>query len=150
MSFRLPASAVVGLSIAAAVLASASSAFAAETVAVKLVGERGGKMSIELDKASVPAGEVTFKVANVAKQTPHEMVVIKVASAGEKLQVDPSTNKVDESKLKSLGEVEGLKAGMSGDLTVNLQPGDYQLICNYKGHVMAGMVVPFKVTAASS
>ncbi|KAB0678879.1 copper resistance protein [Aureimonas leprariae] len=139
-----------GLAVSAAVLVAAPSAFAAETVAVKLVGERGGKMSIELDKASVPAGEVTFKVVNIAKNTPHEMVVIKLDSAGQKLKVDPDTNKVDESKLKSLGEVEGLKAGQSGDLKVQLEPGNYELICNYKGHVMAGMVVPFTVKAASS
>lgn len=122
-------------------------ALAAETVSVQLVGERGGMMWIELDKSEVPAGQVTFKVANVAKNTPHEMVVIKLDSKGQKLKVDPDTNKVDESALNSAGEVSGLKAGQMGVLTVKLEPGDYELICNYKGHVMAGMVVPFKVVA---
>ena len=133
--------------LGAMVMTAVSPAMAAQTVAVQLVGERGGKMSIKLDKAEVPAGEVTFKVANVAMNTPHEMVVIKLDSAGQKLKVDPDTNKVDESKLNSLGEVSNLKAGKMGELTVKLEPGNYELICNYKGHVMAGMVVPFKVTA---
>ncbi|GGD96537.1 hypothetical protein GCM10011390_14160 [Aureimonas endophytica] len=141
LSKRLTAGLLVGAGLVAATLP----ALAAETVAVELIGERGGKMDIKLDKSTVPAGEVTFKVANVAKNTPHEMVVVKLDAKGEELKVNPETNKVDESKLKSLGEVSDLKAGQSGTLTVKLQPGDYKLICNYKGHVMAGMVVPFTV-----
>lgn len=121
-------------------------ALAAENVAVQLVGERGGQMAIKLDKSEVPAGEVTFQVVNVAKNTPHEMVVIKLDAGGQEIKVNPSTNKVDEDKLDSMGEVSGLKAGKSGTLTVKLQPGRYELICNLKGHVAAGMVVPFTVT----
>ena len=125
----------------------AAPAFAAETVSVELIGERGGKMDIKLSQDSVPAGEVTFQVANVAQSTPHEMIVVKLDEAGQEFAVDPETNKVDESKLDDLGEVEGLKAGESGDLTLTLEPGNYKLICNYKGHYAAGMVVPFTVTA---
>ncbi|WP_182083963.1 sulfocyanin-like copper-binding protein [Aureimonas sp. ME7] len=138
----------LSLPIAAAAFAllSAYPALAAETVSVELLGERGGAMSIKLDKSSVPAGEVTFQVANVAKNTPHEMVVVKVDKAGQRLEVDRATNRVDESKLDSKGEVSNLKAGQDGTLTVNLAPGSYELICNLKGHVMAGMVVSFTVT----
>lgn len=128
-----------------AVLLAASPVLAAETVDVQLIGERGGAMSIKLDKPSVPAGQVTFKVANVAQNTPHEMVVVKLDEAGQRLVVDPSTNRVDESKLDSKGEVSDLKAGQAGTLTVDLAPGSYELICNLRGHVMAGMVVPFTV-----
>ena len=139
---------VAGLAFALALLA--APAFAAETVTVELVGERGGAMDIELSQDSVPAGEVTFQVANVAENTPHEMIVVKVDAAGQTFEVDPSTNKIDESAIDALGEVEDLKAGQSGALTVDLAPGDYQLICNYKGHYTAGMVVPFTVTEAAS
>lgn len=122
-----------------------ASAFAAETVSVQLVGERGGQMAIKLDKTEVPAGEVTFEVANVAANTPHEMVVIKLDKPGEMLKVDPAKNRVDEKTLMSMGEVSDLKAGQSGKLTVNLKPGSYELICNIKGHVAAGMVAMFTV-----
>jgi uncharacterized cupredoxin-like copper-binding protein len=137
------------LAAAAAVLAvlGPASAFAAETVSVQLVGERGGQMAIKLDKTEVPAGEVTFQVANVAANTPHEMVVIKLDKPGETLKVDPAKNRVDEKKLMSMGEVSDLKAGQSGKLTVNLKPGAYELICNIKGHVAAGMVATFTVKA---
>jgi uncharacterized cupredoxin-like copper-binding protein len=122
-----------------------ASAFAAETVSVQLLGERGGQMAIKLDKSEVPAGEVTFQVANVAANTPHEMVVIKLDKPGQVPAVDPAKNRVDEKKLMSMGEVSDLKAGQTGKLTVKLAPGSYELICNLKGHVAAGMVAPFTV-----
>lgn len=137
---------LVGLVLATALLA--APAFAAETVNVELVGERGGQMAIQLSQDSVPAGEVTFQVVNIAQNTPHEMIVVKLDEAGQEIQVDPETEKVDEAALDDLGEVEGLKAGESGDLTLTLEPGNYKLICNLKGHYSAGMVVPFTVTAA--
>ncbi len=135
---------LVQASVLCAVLLPAS-AFAAETVSVQLVGERGGQMAIKLDKSEVPAGEVTFQVANVAANTPHEMVVIKLDKPGETLTVDPAKNRVDEKALTSMGEVSDLKAGKTGQLTVKLAPGAYELICNIKGHVAAGMVAPFTV-----
>ena len=135
--------------VAGAVLASVGAASAAETVAVKLVGERGGEMAVELDKSSVPAGEVTFAVSNAAQDTPHEMIVVRTASPDPTLPVDPATEKVDESAIDALGEVEGLKAGQTGDLTLTLEPGDYLLICNLKGHYAAGMEAPFTVTDAA-
>ena len=127
------------------VLFSSMPVLAAENVSVQLLGERGGKMSIKLDKSEVPAGEVTFKVANAAASTPHEMVVIKLDKAGQTLEIDPSKNRIDEDKLMSMGEVSDLKAGKMGTLTVKLEPGAYELICNLKGHAAAGMIVPFTV-----
>lgn len=132
----------------ATLLPAMSAAWAAETVAVELVGERGGEMAVNLDKSEVPAGEVTFKVVNAARDTPHEMIMVRVDDAGKELVVDPATEKVDESALNDLGEVDGLKAGESGELAVTLEPGSYKLICNLKGHVMAGMVADFTVSAS--
>lgn len=127
------------------IMLSSMPAFAAATVSVQLIGERGGQMSIKLDKTEVPTGEVTFQVANAAANTPHEMVVIKLDKAGQTLAIDPAKNRIDEDKLMSMGEVGDLKAGKMGTLTVKLAPGAYELICNLKGHAAAGMVVPFTV-----
>ncbi len=137
---------LAGLALAAALLA--TPALAAETVAVELVGERGGEMALRLDQDSVPAGEVTFQVTNAAQDTPHEMIVVRLDEAGQELAVDPATEKVDEAAIDDLGEVDGLKAGQSGELTVELEPGPYMLICNLKGHYAAGMEAPFTVTEA--
>lgn len=125
----------------------AAPAFAAATVDVQLLGERGGAMAIKLSANSIPAGEVTFQVVNMAKDTPHELIVVKLDSEGQKFVADPASQKVDEAAINALGEVAGLKASEKGDLTLKLEPGNYSLICNLKGHVMAGMVVAFTVTA---
>lgn len=147
---RLTSTKRAALVIAAlAAFCAVSPAFAAETVAVSLVGERGGEMAIKLDHASMPAGTITFHVLNSAMNTPHEMVLLKANSADAKLDVDAKTNRVSEAALPSEGEVSGLKAGQSGDLTVKLEPGNYVLICNLKGHYAAGMHTSFTVTAAA-
>jgi uncharacterized cupredoxin-like copper-binding protein len=134
-----------GLTLTAITLA--APAFAAETVNVELVGERGGAMEITLSQDSIVAGEVTFQVANMAMDTPHEMIVVKLDAAGQQFVVDPASEKVDEAAVNALGEVSGLKATETGELILTLEPGNYALICNLKGHVTAGMVVPFTVTA---
>jgi uncharacterized cupredoxin-like copper-binding protein len=134
-----------GLTLTAITLA--APAFAAETVNVELVGERGGAMEITLSQDSIVAGEVTFQVANMAMDTPHEMIVVKLDAAGQQFVVDPASEKVDEAAVNALGEVSGLKATETGELILTLEPGNYELICNLKGHVTAGMVVPFTVTA---
>lgn len=128
--------------------ASIAPAFAAESVQVQLEGERGGKMAITLNQDSIPAGEVTFQVVNMATGTPHEMIVVMIDAAGQEFVVGPDTDKVDEATINSLGEVSGLKAGETGDLTLTLEPGNYKLICNLKGHYAAGMAVAFTVTGA--
>jgi uncharacterized cupredoxin-like copper-binding protein len=134
-----------GLTLTAITLA--APAFAAETVNVELVGERGGAMEITLSQDSIVAGEVTFQVANMAMDTPHEMIVVKLDAAGQQFVVDPASEKVDEAAVNALGEVSGLKATETGELILTLESGNYALICNLKGHVTAGMVVPFTVTA---
>jgi uncharacterized cupredoxin-like copper-binding protein len=134
-----------GLTLTAITLA--APAFAAETVNVELVGERGGAMEITLSQDSIVAGEVTFQVANMAMDTPHEMIVVKLDAAGQQFVIDPASEKVDEAAVNALGEVSGLKATETGELILTLEPGNYALICNLKGHVTAGMVVPFTVTA---
>jgi hypothetical protein len=50
----------VGLTLTAMTLA--APAFAAETINVELLGERGGAMEITLSQDSIVAGEVTFQV----------------------------------------------------------------------------------------
>ena len=135
----------MGLALAALLT---TPALAAETVDVELVGERGGDMSMRLSRDSVPVGEVTFQVTDAAQDTPHEMIVVRLDEAGQELQPDPATEKVDEAAIQDLGEVEGLKAGQSGELTLTLESGPYLLICNLKGHYAAGMEIPFTVTEA--
>ena len=134
-----------------------SSAFAASTVHVSLTddgmdaalaGDMGMGMSADMSKAimhvvadtaSVPAGDVTFEVMNDSKSMVHEMLVVKVSDANAALPYDLATDRIDEDKAGSLGEVSELDAGKSGSLTLKLDPGTYVLFCNLRGHYMAGM-----------
>ena len=133
---------------ATAILATAfaGAASAHEVVKVSLTGEKGEKMGAKATPDTVKAGDVVFEVTNDAHKSGHEMVVVKLSEAGQKLMVDPATDKIDEDKLKSMGEVSGLKPGQHGELEATLEPGNYILLCNYKGHFEAGMWTPFTVT----
>jgi uncharacterized cupredoxin-like copper-binding protein len=131
---------------AALSLAFAGNAFAAQTVNVSLGGEAGSPMTIKLDATSIKAGEVLFNVKNDAYGTDHEVVLVRLKSKDQKIAVVKSKDKVDEKKLKTLGEVGGLKPGDTGTLKAKLAAGDYVLMCNHKGHYAAGMYTPFTVT----
>lgn len=96
-----------------------------------------GKM--EADKFAVKAGLVTFKVTNAAKDIEHEMVVVPIANMSTPLPYIDKENRVDEDAAHDLGEVSELAPGKSGELTIELKPGLYALICNIPGHYGAGM-----------
>ncbi len=124
----------------------ATAAFADAVVKVRLTGESHEKMGLEATPPSVPAGKVEFDVTNAAAKTGHEMILVKLASKGDTLPLDPAKHRIDEKAIKSLGEVSNLKAGANGVLKASVTPGDYMLICNIKGHYEAGMAAPFTVT----
>ncbi|MHB8618901.1 MAG: cupredoxin domain-containing protein [Chloroflexota bacterium] len=105
------------------------------------------EMSIALNQASAPAGTVVFTVKN-AGQMEHEMVLLKTDIAQDKVPPRPNDgSKVQETGngIEDLGEVEALAAGTSKDLTLQLKPGKYVLICNVAGHYAAGMHAAFTV-----
>ena len=143
MTQRLP---IVGFAAFIITAMLAGSALAETVIKVSLTGESGGKMGMDLSAPSVPAGKVRFDVANAASSTGHEMIVVKLSSKDQKMPLDPAKHRIDEKAVTSLGEVSGLKAGQKGVLTVDLKPGDYELVCNHKGHYEAGMYAPFTVT----
>jgi uncharacterized cupredoxin-like copper-binding protein len=53
---------------------------------------------------------------------------------------------VDEKKLKGIKELDDLKPGKDGTLTLNLKPGHYVVFCNEPGHFQAGMRAELTVT----
>jgi uncharacterized cupredoxin-like copper-binding protein len=79
---------------------------------------------------SVEAGEVTFALDNQGGET-HEFVVVEAASAddlpvGDDSEFDEETFGEDNV----LGEVEDIEAGDTAELTLDLEAGDYVLLCN--------------------
>ena len=131
---------------ALAVVTITSSAWAANTLKVIEGGEGGGPMTLTLDHSTIRAGETTFVVHNDAVTEEHEMVLVKLKSADQKIDVIASKHRVDEKQLKSLGEVSDLKPGADGQLKAKLAPGSYLLLCNIKGHYEAGIHAMLTVT----
>jgi uncharacterized cupredoxin-like copper-binding protein len=89
--------------------------------------------------SSVAAGQVTFHVSNVTTDNEtHEFVIVKTDLDSADLPVDADGN-VDEEQISVVDEVEDLEPGNSEDLTVNLDPGHYVIMCNVEGHYKQGM-----------
>ena len=102
-------------------------------------------MGITVDKATVPAGKVTFDVKNISKETVHEMLVSPIKGADVTLPFIANENRVDEEASGDLGEVSELDPGKSGSLTLDHKPGLYALFCNVPGHFTAGMWTTIEV-----
>jgi len=105
--------------------------------------------NITLAKSSAGAGEVTFHVHNDATDLTHEFVIFKTDLPQDQLPLT-SEGIVDEegSGLTVVDEVEDIEPGMSADLTVTLEPGNYVLLCNIDSdemHYQHGMHVAFTV-----
>ena len=108
------------------------------SVAVKLTDT-----GISLDRSSLTAGAVTFRITN-AGSIEHEFAVLKTGLAADKLPADPTKpGKVKEDG--NVGEVEGIAVKGTKDLSLDLQPGQYVLICNVPDHYGKGMHVAFTV-----
>ncbi|HWA50681.1 MAG TPA: hypothetical protein VG742_20600 [Dongiaceae bacterium] len=110
-----------------------------------MTGMMDGMMGMKLSADTVPAGEVTFKVTNTSKDQVHEMLVVPWPADGKGLPYNQADARFDEDAAGSLGEVEELDPGKSGELTLNLKPGKYALACNVANHYADGMWTEFTV-----
>lgn len=105
--------------------------------------------SMTLSTNSVRSGKVAFHVTNEATDQKHEFVIFKTDLPEDKLPLT-SEGIVDEegAGLTHIDEVEDVEPGTSKDLTVELAPGNYVLICNMSengSHYEHGMHVTFTV-----
>ncbi|MDH4306619.1 MAG: cupredoxin domain-containing protein [Acidimicrobiia bacterium] len=120
------------------VVAACSSAPAGEPVAVEITDG-----AFNLDATSVDPGLITFEIDNAGSQV-HEFEVFAGASAG---QVLPLVDGIaDTTGLTVIDEVEDIVGGTSTELTLDLAPGTYLLICNLPAHYAAGNWSEFTVT----
>lgn len=102
---------------------------------------------------SAPAGEITFDVTNDGPEDIHEFVVIKTDLDVGELATD-ADGVVDEAGdgMEVIDEIEDLPVGETQSLTVELDAGNYVLICNIwdedegEAHYEMGMRTPFSVT----
>ena len=92
--------------------------------------------------AEASAGSITFTVSNKGSQT-HEFVVVKTDTKADALTV--VDNKIDESTLTPVDEIEDIAVGANPTLTVDLAAGHYVLLCNIEAHYAQGMRADFDV-----
>lgn len=117
-----------------------------------MMGQTPMRATLIAAPASVPAGEVSFAVANTGALV-HEMVILPLPADGPGTRATGSDGKIDESQ--SLGESsrscaagtgDGISPGSTGWTTVNLKAGRYELVCDEPWHYAAGMFDVLTVT----
>ena len=112
-----------------------------------------GRMMLHAVPATVPAGTVTLVAYNGGSRT-HELVVLPLsadASVGSRAvgadgTVDESGSLGEASTTCGDGDGDGIAARAAGWVTLRLQPGRYELVCNLAGHYAAGMFTELDVT----
>jgi uncharacterized cupredoxin-like copper-binding protein len=102
--------------------------------------------------ASAPAGDVTFNVTNDGPDDTHEFVVFKTDLAPDALPTNEDGTVDEEGEgVEHIDEIEDIAVGDTQSLSVNLQAGNYVLICNIydeaeqEAHYQEGMRVGFTV-----
>ena len=137
--------AVSALGLAAAGCGSASSSPSAASAPAPAAGSIPvglTEWSVTPASGTAPAGSVTFAVTNSGTQV-HEFVVVKTDTKGDALAV--VDNKIDESVLTPVDEIEDIAVGATPTLTVDLAAGHYVLLCNIETHYAQGMHADFDV-----
>jgi uncharacterized cupredoxin-like copper-binding protein len=98
--------------------------------------------SVNLDSSSQSSGDITFHVTNNGPSA-HEFVIFKTDLPEANLPTRKENGQVivDESGpgVNHIDEIEDLNRGDTKDLTVNLKPGKYVVICNLPTHYQLGM-----------
>ena len=110
------------------------------------------EFSVGTDPASAPAGSVTFEATNKGPDDQHEFVVVKTDLGLTDLPTDEN-GAVDEKGegIEVIDEIEEFDVGLTKTLTVDLDAGNYVLICNIwdedeqESHYQKGMRTSFTV-----
>ena len=119
----------------------------------KTVGVTVREFEVVPAQSSVEAGEVKFDVNNTGPDDVHEFVVIKTDLAPDALPTD-ANGAVEETGqgMEVIDEIEDIPVGETQSVTVNLDAGNYVLICNIwdeaeqEAHYAQGMRTAFTVT----
>ena len=104
---------------------------------------------INMSATDARAGDIVFHVHNDATDLTHELVIFKTDLPADQLPMN-GEGAVDEegAGVTHIDEVE-VEAGQAADLAVNLEAGNYVMICNINDnnemHYTHGMYQAFTV-----
>ena len=99
---------------------------------------------VSVDKDSVPAGEVTFTIRNNGT-IQHEFLVVKTDYADGEIPVEGDHFSESLDGIDVIDEIGEFAMGTTESLTLSLEAGNYQLLCNIPAHYSAGMHTSFIV-----
>lgn len=106
---------------------------------------------ITLSQNTAQAGPVTFHVVNGADNMLHEFIIFQTDLPADQLPVDDKTGRVNEDALTIVASQDDIVPSHSRDVTVNMAPGHYVIVCNLPGgHYEQGMRVELNVTGTSN
>lgn len=110
----------------------------------KIVGQVF-EWGIEVSAGKAKAGEVTFAIANYGTMQ-HEFLVTKTTFEPGKIPLGEN-NRFDEELegIEVIDEIKEWPVNEAKVLTVNLEAGTYELLCNIEGHYANGMHHTFVV-----
>lgn len=110
------------------------------------------EFSVAPETSSAPAGSITFDVTNEGPEDQHEFVVIKTDLGVTDLPTDENGAVDEEGEgIDVIDEIEPFDVGETKSLTVDLEAGNYVLICNVwdeeeqEAHYQEGMRTSFTV-----
>ncbi len=102
--------------------------------------------SIAIDSASAKAGEVNFTIENTGT-IGHEFLVVKTDIAPGEIPLDGDHFPEPADGLEVIDEIGEFAVGTTETLTLNLDAGNYQVVCNLPGHYANGMYLAFTVVS---
>jgi len=118
----------------------------AQGVAVNVIEKN---FDIFVDRDSVPAGMVKFNLRNEGISE-HEFVIFKTDLSADNLPVNDAQVQENASSLQKIDEQQQFPPGETRQLSVQLEPGHYVLMCNLPDHYRQGMRIDFTVTSENS
>lgn len=90
--------------------------------------------AIAMDKSTIKAGSITFNIKNNGP-SPHNIGITKEADSSKGGGITGPVIKDSET----------LDPGKTTSITVDLQPGAYNVVCTVPGHVQLGMIMKLTV-----
>ncbi|HZR15531.1 MAG TPA: cupredoxin domain-containing protein [Acidimicrobiia bacterium] len=143
--------AVAALGVAAVVAVAGGCSSSSSKATGTVVDVRIRDFAMQPSRTSVPAGSVTFDVANAGPST-HEFHVVRTDLPGNALPLRPDGLSVNDqsAQLHSVGEVDEVKLDGHARLTLDLPPGHYVAYCNLEGHYLGGTYTQFDVSGPRS
>lgn len=121
----------------------------ADAAAAATGGPATGELSewkVAMNRKTAEAGEVTFWIANKGTME-HEFLVVRTDYPDGEIPLDGDHFSEDAEGVTVVDEIPEFEVGLIKELTLELAPGAYQLLCNIPNHYKNGMHVAFTVNA---